>query len=745
MNSLRAILIASLSFVLLFLGQTYAADKTFSPGNPDYVKKTDSKKGKMKNVSFNASEKSFVGACTGGGISGKVTDAYGIEIPGVHVHVYDVTGNLVNYATTVGDGSYIVFDLASGSYKVQFHTYDPFSSIDSIYASEWYNNRTVFNAAHSVVVNAPNVTSGINAMLTQGGSISGKVADLNGLPPEDFVRVEVYDSSGWKVNDAVTDIDDGTYIVKGLATGSYKVRFNATYLESYASQWYGNKIDFDTANTIVVLAPGETPGINAQLTVGGGISGRVTGVGGAGLANVVVFVYDSDGYSVKDVLSDWDGTYKVTGLATGKYKIRFDTEYNSGYLGKWYHNKTTEDEADTVSVTAPHITKGIKEQLDMEGSISGKITDLSGTGIGGIHVYVYDTGGNNVNEATTGPDGTYTVAGLTAGSYKVHFDAGYSSYASQWYNNKNEFDTADAVAVATANVTADINATLTARGGISGKVNDAAGVGIYNVVVVAVDACGNNVNEATTGPDGTYTVAGLGTGSYRVQFYAGYSPTYAFQWYDNKPTEASANAVTVSAPHVTSGINAKLAVGGGISGKVTNSGGAAIADICVEVYDTDGNWVNENLTGEGGSYIVISLGTSSYKLKFYSCGSAYTSEWYNNKSSFDAADTVAVTAPNIISGIDAVLAGSVRIMRGGRPVNLYTKLQVAYNASVDGDIIQAPDMVISEAPIFGSDVSIKLEGGYDGSFNYNSGTFTTLRGSLLIKGGTVTIENFIIR
>ena len=74
---------------------------------------------------------------------------------------------------------------------------------------------------------------------------------------------------------------------------------------------------------------------------------------------------------------------------------------------------------------------------------------------------------------------------------------------------------------------------------------------------------------------GFYTITGLPSDTYKIQFTSEVSG-YAGEWYDNKADYASATAVSVTAGHTTTGIDAVLNPWGGISGTVTGTGGVGL-------------------------------------------------------------------------------------------------------------------------------------------------------------------------
>jgi hypothetical protein len=83
-------------------------------------------------------------------------------------------------------------------------------------------------------------------------------------------------------------------------------------------------------------------------------------------------------------------------------------------------------------------------------AIIGFVTDISGNGIPGVYVQVYDQNDRTIVLATitTNSTGAFTIP-LAPSSYKVGFFPGPDdgNYLPQWYNNKSDFQSADAVTV----------------------------------------------------------------------------------------------------------------------------------------------------------------------------------------------------------------------------------------------------------------------------------------------------------
>src|SRR4051812_25097649 len=163
----------------------------------------------------------------------------------------------------------------------------------------------------------------------------------------------------------------------------------------------------------------------------GSINGTVTGNGGTLLENICVTATPAagaGGFPSFDHTAA-DGTYSVTNLADGQYKVSFKECNNPppAYAQTWYHDKADQASADSVPVSNGAATNGVDQQLIPGATISGHVTDNAGTpnDLEGICVFAERGSGGFVPpdaSAQTAANGTYTLYGLAAGSYKVHFD-----------------------------------------------------------------------------------------------------------------------------------------------------------------------------------------------------------------------------------------------------------------------------------------------------------------------------------
>jgi hypothetical protein len=98
-----------------------------------------------------------------------------------------------------------------------------------------------------------------------------------------------------------------------------------------------------------------------------------------------------------------------------------------------------------------------------------------------------------------------------------------------------------------------------------------------------------------------------------------------------------------------------------------------------------------------------------------------------------------------VRGGDSGALPTVKLLHSGGAYVYYSSIQAAYNAAIADDIIMAQATDFTETlSLLSAGVTVKLKGGYNSGFATNT-LKTTLNGTLTIKGGTVKIENLIIR
>jgi protocatechuate 3,4-dioxygenase beta subunit len=408
-----------------------------------------------------------------------------------------------------------------------------------------------------------------------------------------------------------------------------------------------------------VLWPHSESGAAASAAISGTITDENTG---APLSGICVEVVDSSyvpfGYDVTDAL----GSYTTSGLPAGDYKMRLqDCNEASVYLTEWYNDQPDFDHANLVAVAEKAQLTGINIALGPGGTISGTITDENtGHPLPGIcvtaHATFYDWSSAHAHANVSG---SYSLDGLYAGQYKVHFEDCHNlAYAPEWYDDEGGFDSAHLVTVAAKEKTA-VDAALAFGGTISGTVtHDSTGLPAEGIYVEVFDTLYDRFGHDLTDDSGRYRVGALPTGDYKVRFGGG----YVTEWYSDQPDFDSADLVGVTEKEETMGIDAAVRREAAINGIVTSENtGAPLGNILVKVYDTSRQLFGAAFTDGLGYYGVSGLPTGEYKVYFKEWGipeggsdHAYVSEWYNDQPNFDSADLVAATENETIT-IDAAL------------------------------------------------------------------------------------------
>jgi len=414
----------------------------------------------------------------------------------------------------------------------------------------------------------------------------------------------------------------------------------------------------DSNDGVIVNAPNETSGIDFYLTELPSISGHIYQVDGQPISGATIEIMRMDDEGWWETATESDGSYKVTGLATGDYKVR---TFKQGFAREYYDNVVFSNEATIVHLTGP---VDIDFYLNEGGSISGNVHDKeSGHPIEEAHVGVRPSNHSDEGfEAITDSNGSYIVEGLALGNYKVTAET--SGYAMRkYYDEVYGWDNAANVKVIPPETTSNINISLELAGSISGFVYASDGVTpIPNMNLIADPTIGGFEGiGGGCGEDGSYTITGLPPDRYTVRTGEDMPNWYAGEFYRSKYTGGTADKVTVSAGNDTPNINFTLEEGGWLIGHVFDEEtGEPISGLQLGACLTNGDGVTPApVTSYDGSFKFV-LREGDYLIQA-GHGYSYVSEWYNNSYDMEDATIVNVTVHNETSGMDFYLskAGSI--------------------------------------------------------------------------------------
>jgi Carboxypeptidase regulatory-like domain len=268
--------------------------------------------------------------------------------------------------------------------------------------------------------------------------------------------------------------------------------------------------------------------------------------------------------------------------------------------------------------------------------------------------------------AATDAAGKYEIAALAEGQYLASFSAPAESglnYLTQYFKGRSTEALADPVSVAEETTTDKVNASMQAGGEIKGTVAEGEGTTVAGIKVCALEkGLEAPVRCIQTNASGEYTIAGLASGDYEVEFS---TPGYVTQFFEAAVSREQAKSVAVTAgAAAVEGVSAVLqpvppptgAIEGAVSSAATSvplSGVQVCARSIVSSLETCA------VTAASGAYTIAVLPVGLYTVHFlpFEAGSSYAPQFFENTANEADAEPVSVIADSTVSGVDAVLQG----------------------------------------------------------------------------------------
>jgi hypothetical protein len=437
--------------------------------------------------------------------------------------------------------------------------------------------------AAAAVASAPAAASAAT-----GNTVTGPVAVPTGVNA-DHVHALLLDTSGSEVV-AATVVDGsgstttGTYTFAGVPSGTYKVYFVDQHgADDLVPTYYGGASAFSNASTIVVSGDYTVPAVT--LGSGGAITGSTSdpnsGDAGTGIVACQVGTPDPGqlaywGASVDGSYIDGKlcvsgtvgaGSYAIGGLVPGaSYELEYTFGNSTQHWSDSFWVQGTSLTADLASATDFAAQSGAALNASFNvpalGSISGVATSPGGVADTALTVQLIDGAGTVLSPGVTFAGGTYTVAGLLPGGYKVDFLPDSPLISPQYYAGAATVATATVVNVTSGAVTPNINVTLTSAATISGTVTAAqGGADLGGLEVDVVDSNGNLLTSAFTAANGTYAISSLPAGTWYLRFDGGRAFSglyYATEYYGGSSTLAGSAPVVLAAGESLVAVNQAL-------------------------------------------------------------------------------------------------------------------------------------------------------------------------------------------
>jgi protocatechuate 3,4-dioxygenase beta subunit len=472
---------------------------------------------------------------------------------------------------------------------------------------------------------------------------------------------------------------DGSYSFTNLRPGSYTVR------ETDLGGWYSTT-DIVGANDNMIpvtLSIGQTSAGNTfhdtrRSALGDFVwfdadgDGQQDG-GEAGLAGVVVSLYDANDTVVGVATSTEEGAYAFTNLAAGSYTVGFAAPAGLIFTISKFGSAATDSDpfADTNRTAAVTLASGQTDTTVDAGfyaaaSVSGFVrVDLNGNGvaeeddtggIAGVTVQLLGADSGVLATTTTAVDGSYGFTGLRPGAYTVR-----ETDLGGWYSTMDVSapnDNLIPVTLSVGQTSADNNFHDTRRAALGDFVwldadgngqQDGGETGLVGVVVSLYDANGAVAGMATSTVAGAYAFTNLAAGSYTVGFAVPAGFIFTLSSIGSAATDsdplAGTNrtaAVTLASGQTDTTVDAGFYAAASVSGFVRvdlNGNGAVeagdtngIAGVTVQLLDADSNVLATTTTAADGSYGFTDLRPGAYTVRETDLGG-----WYS---------TADVSAPN---------------------------------------------------------------------------------------------------
>jgi len=604
-----------------------------------------------------------------GMITGTVTNAAtGDPIVGIWVLAdnYDDEEGMFSDALTDAQGVYRMTGLPPGDYRLETDCEDTGLN----YSQLFYNNKTSWNLADRVTLTGTQTTSGINFVLSPGGTVSGTVLDDQGQPIEGIaIQASAYVGEGW-FGEAETQAD-GTYTLVGLASGTYKIRACPSCWDEvlpYADEYYDDA-DWKDASPVTVVVGETTPGIDFVLAGGTSISGFVFGwdaglndyvpVAGAELSAENLTTGSWSGWAQTEA----DGSYTMNGLTAGSYRVRASADT---YSQEFYPNSIDWGGAVAVEVTVDEPATAINFDLDLGGQIEGTILDQD-TGLPvtvGVWINAQPATGEPWGSGTNQieNDGSFTITGLPSGTYKLSVNA--TGYDQEFYDNTNDWMMADLVSVAVGQTTSGINLTPKREvgGTIIGQVVLPDGTPVSNANVNGGAMENMRWKWDNSEPNGFFTLTGITTGQWRVRV----QPPFGQDYINYSETDEMIVTMPEGATEVNVGTIELPMVN--IVGLVKLPDGNVATNSPVNIEKTDNSFFSHAQTDQSGHFRKGGLDAGEYRIRL-------EIPWGTSGIIRPDPCVIVITDPNVVLDVGTLtyataakhITGNVQLL-GGEPV-----------------------------------------------------------------------------
>lgn len=510
-------------------------------------------------------------------VSGRVTaqsDGSGVGDVEILVQSVDPTRGYLPYNTTTqADGSFSLTGLPADVYRVV-----AVPPATSPYTRQWWVDSDRVTRSSVLTLTTGASRTDVDIALFRGASLSGRVVDPAGDPVAGMsVSAQ---REGIRGGLRVTSDDAGAFTIGDLPPGRWTLVADGSAL-GYETTWLGGATRAVDATYVDIAAGQAVSGRSVTVQRHARIVGTVTDPGGRAVAGAQVTAEGPDyGWAETDA----SGRYTVDGLAAGDYRVRVDGPEGSELVSEYVGGARTEDDAAPLTVVrSGTVTANVS--LDLGGGVAGTVRGPNGVPVASAWVSLTGVDGQPAGDTSTGPDGTFRVGGLLAGSYRVMADG--PELGARYFPAADDASSGSLVPVVAGQTRAGTDIALATGATISGTFTDAEGGPEPQALVLAWSVEEQRfVDVDVTEDDGVFRLSGLEPGRYAV---GGRTTGRVSVWSTSARAWWESTLMPLTTGQDVTGVRLAAPVpppGGVVTGRVVVPTGTSAADGTIEARST---------------------------------------------------------------------------------------------------------------------------------------------------------------